>query len=245
MDLRGKVALVTGGARRVGRAVSLALAEAGCDLLITYRRSREQAESLVGEMEAMGRRAASMQVDLERDEAPAAINEAVRSRFGRLDVLVHNASIFEASAWGALSGACWRRHMRVNAEAPVMITQALTDLLVADEGGRVIHFVDIHVMGRPRRGYAAYNASKAALLEMTRSLAVELAPGITVNAIAPGVVAWAEGMSDAEREAYLARVPLGRAGGPEDAAKAAVYLARDADYVTGQVIRLDGGRWLA
>jgi pteridine reductase len=244
MQLNGKVALVTGGGRRVGRAVTLALAEAGCDCLFTYRRSGEEAASLIGEIEAKGRRAEALEVDLEAEDAASTVDGAVRSSFGRLDVLVHNASIFEASAWGEVDGETWRRHMRINAEAPVMITQALTDLLAAEEGGRVIHFVDIHVMGRPRPGYAAYNASKAALLEMTRSLAVELAPGVTVNAIAPGVVAWAEGMTEAEREAYLERVPLGTAGTSEDAAKAAVYLARDADYVTGQVIRLDGGRWL-
>lgn len=240
----GKVALVTGGARRVGRATCLALGEAGFDCIVTYRQSDTEAGSLVEALEGMGRRAWAVQLDLEADDAAETIDRAVRERVGRLDALVHNASIFERSAWGEVTGDSWRRHMRINAEGPVMITQALADLLRADGGGRVIHFVDIHVMGRPRRGYVAYNASKAALLEMTRTLAVEMAPAVTVNAIAPGVVAWAEQMSESERAAYLDAVPLQRAGTPEDAARAAVYLATDAGYITGQVIRIDGGRWL-
>jgi len=244
MELNGRVALVTGGARRVGRATCLALAEAGCDCLLTYRRSVDEAASLVDRIESMGRRAWAVEHDLEADDAAEALEAAVRERTSRLDVLVHNASIFERTGWGRVTGASWRRHMRINAESPVLATQSLSDMLRADGGGRVIHFVDIHVMGRPRRGYAAYNASKAALLEMTRTLALELAPEVTVNAIAPGVVAWAEGMSASEREAYLEATPLERAGTPGDAAKAVVFLARGADYVTGQVIRIDGGRWL-
>ena len=159
-------------------------------------------------------------------------------------MLVHNASIFQPTPWGEVTDDAWREHMTINALAPMRLTQRLGDLLGADEGGRVIHFVDIHVMGRPRKDYAAYSASKAALLDLTRTLARELAPRVTVNAIAPGVVAWAEDMSESQREAYLARTPLERAGTPEDAANAVLFLARDADYLTGEVIRVDGGRWL-
>jgi pteridine reductase len=107
-----------------------------------------------------------------------------------------------------------------------------------------VSFVDIHVLGQPLKGYVAYNVSKAALLEVTMTLAMELAPRVTVNAVAPGVVEWPESYSAKEREAYLKRVPLGRPGTPGDAARAVLFLVRDADYTTGQVLRLDGGRLL-
>ncbi len=110
--------------------------------------------------------------------------------------------------------------------------------------GRIVNFIDIHVLGEPMAGYGAYNASKAALLELTRTAAVELGPAVTVNAIAPGVVAWASDLSQEYREQYLERTPLGRAGTPDDAAEAVRWLVCDAHYCTGQVIRVDGGRWL-
>lgn len=245
MNLSGKVALITGGGRRVGRATALALAKAGCDVAITYRRSEDEAQQLAAAVAEHGRQAWTFQADFSDPGAADVLRQELLAEAGRLDVLVHNASVFEPTPWGEVKATSWQRQMMVNALSPVLLTQAFRRELAADEGGRVIHFIDIHVMGRPRKGYAAYNASKAALAEMTASLAVEMAPQVTVNAIAPGVVAWAEGMSEADRQAYLERVPLERAGTPEDAAKAVVYLARDADYVTGQTIRVDGGRWLA
>lgn len=244
MNLGGKVALVTGGARRVGRAVALRLADAGCHVAITYRGSSDEAANLVAAIEAMGRRAWAFPLDLADTHAIHPLRGDLLAAAGRLDVLVHNASVFEPTPLGQVTEAGWNRQMTINALAPLLLTQAFRAELAADEGGRVIHFIDIHVMGRPRRNYAAYNASKAALAELTATLAVDMAPQVTVNAVAPGVVAWAEGMSDAEKTAYLARVPLDRPGTPDDAARAVLYLARDADYVTGQTIRIDGGRWL-
>lgn len=244
MDLTGKVALVTGGAKRVGRAVALHLAEAGCDVAITYRSSGEEAAATAEAIERRGRRAWALRADLARAEAVEPLGRALIEATGRVDVLVNNASVFEPTAWGELEEAGWQRQMTINALSPVLLTQALGRELAANEGGRVVNFADIHVMGRPRRGYLAYEASKAALAAATESLAIELAPAVTVNAVAPGVVAWAEQIEEPEREAYLRRVPLERAGTPEDAARTVVYLARDADYVTGQVIRVDGGRWL-
>lgn len=244
MNLHGKVAMVTGGARRVGRATAIHLAQAGADVAITYRTSDEAAAETAEAIEQLGRRAWLLQADLGDVAQIEPLRDRLLEQTGRLDVLVHNASVFDATPWGTLSADDWHRQMTVNALSPVLLTQALRTELAADEGGRVIHFVDIHVLGRPRRNYTAYNASKAALVEMTASLALEMAPAVTVNAVAPGVVAWAEGMSDADRAAYLERVPLGRAGTVDDAARTVVYLARDADYVTGQIIRVDGGRYL-
>ncbi len=244
MDLQGKVALVTGGAKRVGRAVCVKLAEAGCDVAFTFFTSPDEAAELADVLRQKGRHAWPLQADLNDPLTAMKIRKQLLAQTDRLDVLVHNASVFRPTPWGKVGREAWHETMRVNVTAPVMITQALSDLLSAREGGRVVHLTDVHVMGRPRKGYAAYNASKAALAEMTRTLAVELAPKVTVNAIAPGVVAWAADMDQRQRRAYLSRVPLERAGTPDDAAAAVLFLVRDADYLTGQTIRVDGGRWL-
>jgi pteridine reductase len=244
MNLEGKVALVTGGARRVGRAVAWSLAQAGCDVAITYRKSVEDAHRLVEAIRGTGRRAWAIAADLTQPKCIAGLRSELLTSTGRLDILVHNASQFMATPWGTLTADQCHDLLAIHAVSPLLLTQALRDELAADEGGRIVHFLDVHLLGRTRAGYAAYNASKAALLELTYTLARELAPHITVNAVAPGVVDWARDMSEQQKAEYLQRVPLGRAGTPRDAADAVLYLVRDADYVTGQVLRVDGGRWL-
>lgn len=244
------VALVTGGARRVGRAVAVALAGAGYDVAVTYLTSRAEADSLVGQVRAMGQKAVAIQADQADPASPGAIVEAVRNEFGRLDALINNASIFGRSSED-IDQAELDRYFAVNARGPLLLTQACAPLLAANkpaEGstvtGHVVNMLDVHVMHQPAKGYLAYNASKAALLEITRSLALELAPRITVNGIAPGVVEWAESYTPEQREQYLRRVPLGRAGTPHDVARAVLFFVRDADYCTGEILRLDGGRSL-
>ena len=244
MDLTNRVALVTGGARRVGREIALQLAHSGCHVLITYRCSQDEANEVVDEIKALGRAAWAFQVDLGDAHVVEQVRTEVRSRTNRLDILVNNASVFEPTRWGKLSARMWHHHMTVNAMNPILITQSLRDMLSVD-GGRVINIVDTQVGGNARKDYTAYNASKAALLEATQSLALEMAPGVTVNAVSPGAVAWAEGMSEEEQTEYLARVPLGKCGSPEDVAKAVLFLVRDAPYLTGETIRVDGGRWLS
>lgn len=247
------MALVTGGARRIGRAVALALAHAGYDLAITYHTSRAQADDTVRAVTALGRRALAVHADFARPAAVTAVRRAILRRYGRLDALILNAAIFQPSPADAPHtqlAASFDRHMAVNARAPMLLTLALRDLLAASRcelqgpGGRVVAFIDAHVLAQPMQRFCAYNASKAALAQLCRSLALELAPDITLNMIAPGALAWAEGLSHAFRKRYLARVPLGRIGRPDDAAKAVLYLLRDAPYCTGQIIALDGGRLL-
>lgn len=254
-DGRGsaRVALVTGGARRVGRAVSLRLAREGFDLAVTYRSSAEQANTLAAEVAELGRRCETLQADF-ADPASAAKSVAVEvlQRFARLDALVHNASLFAECPLSDIDPAHARRMHDVNALAPLLLTRELASRLAAnfvpdrpETAGRVVAFTDIHALHRPLPRYAAYAMSKAALAQMVESLAVELAPAVTVNALAPGVVAWAEDFSQEHKRSYLQRIPLDRAGTPEDAAAAAAFLLhRDASYITGQTIRLDGGRWL-
>lgn len=250
-NLEGKVALVTGGARRVGRAIAMELANAGMDVAITYNRSHAEAAEAVAHIEKMGRRAMAIQVELAQADCAERIFEAFGARFDRLDALVNNASVFDPTALAEVTVADYDRNQAINARAPLMLIRKFAPLLGRDydpkdpgSPGRIVNFIDIHVMGEPLPGYIAYNCSKAALMEITASCAIELAPRITVNAIAPGVVEWAAAYTDEERRRYMTRVPLERPGTPRDAAAAVLYLVRDGSYCTGQIIRLDGGRFL-
>ena len=246
-----KVALVTGGARRVGRAAALQLADAGYDIALTYHHSADEAQAVAQRVEQRGRSALTIRVDLAGRDADAQVEIALRQRFDRLDALINNASMFAPTRLGELDADTYDRFQAVNARAPLMLTQRFAPWLAArfdaDEprsAGRIVNFIDIHVLGEPMPHYAAYNGSKAALMELTRTAAVDLGPAITVNAIAPGVVAWAEDFSDTYKQQYLARTPLQRAGTPDDAADAVRWLVTGAHYCTGQIIRVDGGRWL-
>ncbi|MEZ5446065.1 MAG: SDR family oxidoreductase [Gammaproteobacteria bacterium] len=246
-----QVALVTGGARRVGRAVALALAKAGMHVAITYNQSRAEADEVVTAITALGRCAFALQVRMEDVDAAEQMYRALNSRFDRLDVLVNNASIFDPSPFGTITVEQYDRNQAINARAPLMLIQKFAPMLCAhyhsddpSSPGRIVNFIDIHVMGEPLQHFAAYNSSKAALMEITSTCAIELAPRVTVNAIAPGVVAWADSYSEEMKREYMTRVPLARPGTPEDAAAAVLYLVRDAAYCTGQIIRLDGGRFL-
>jgi len=244
------VALVTGGARRVGRAICLELARAGCDVIFTYNSSEAEAASLCREIAAMGRVATSFRVDLNDQAAVDSVARQWSQTLSRLDVLVHNASVYAPSPLGSLAAEDAIRHYQVNALIPLLLSARLSPLLQASTlpgGGAIIAMGDIHAMGRPRKDFTAYTMSKAALTEMVHCLARDLAPRVRVNAVAPGVVAWPtqgyESSAD-EQAKYLRRIPLGRAGEPADAAIAVRWLALDARYVTGQVLRVDGGRWL-
>lgn len=246
------VALVTGGARRVGLAIAAELARGGCDVHLTYLRSEREAGEACGLLRGLGAAAGAHRLDLADLDAVEEFGGVFRDRFGgRLDVLVHNASVYEATPLETLSGREAARVYTVNALAPLVLTKSVAGLLRASGlvgGGAVVAMADIHAMGEhglPREGYSAYAMSKAALVEMVRTLARELAPRVRVNAVAPGVVAWPEeGLESDEalRSAYLSRVPLARAGTPDDAARAVRWLALEAGYVTGEVVRVDGGR---
>lgn len=242
-DLIGKHALVTGGAKRVGRAVALRLAQAGLDVAITYQHSKDEADLVTKEIRAMGRKAFAIQADFAQVDAARHVADKVLDAFGNLYALVNNASCFSPTPIGKVTPDDFEKNMAVNARSPMLLLQALAPALSShDTPGRVVNFVDIHVMGQPLVGYLAYNMSKAALHELTMTAAMELAPKITVNAIAPGVVAWADAYSEQDRKDYMRRVPLARPGTPEDAATAVLFLVQDADYCTGQILRLDGGR---
>ena len=247
------VALITGGAKRVGAAIATELASRGLDLILTYNTSEKEAETLAGTLaREHGVRATPIACDLTDPDAAAQACLDIARESGRLDVLVHNASTYfptpldDGVRWSAA-----RDLYAVNAGSPLCISTALAPLLRASRlagGGSVIAMADIHAMGRPRQDFAAYGMSKAGLIDLVRTLARVLAPQARANAVAPGVVAWPESgyeSDEASQTAYLSRVPLRRSGTPEDAARLVASLALDHTYINGEVIRLDGGRWLA
>jgi pteridine reductase len=243
-------AIVVGAARRVGRAVALELAARGWDLLLTVRPGGTPGAPVADECRqaaaAAGTRA---EVDLrELDLAdPDGIERFVRGADGPVDALVLSASGYGHSPFGTIAAAEAERELRVNAVAPLLLGQGFAPALAASSlrgGGAIVAFGDIHAAGRPRRSRAPYLMSKAALHAMVEALALELAPRVRVNAVLPGVVAWPDDAPEAERAAYEARIPLGRPGTPEDAACAVRALIEDMPYVTGTLLRLDGGRWL-
>ena len=236
-----RVALVTGGAKRVGRGVVVALAAAGFDVALTYHRSADDAESLVEQIRQTGRRALAIKADL-RDpaRATAAIADTVARTFGRLDLLVNNASLYAPGDLRTLTPEALRAAFAIHVESPLLLARAFEPHLRRSRG-HIVNMLDL-LAERPWPAYLGYCATKAALWNLTLGLARDLAPDVTVNGIAPGVVEWSDDYPPDQREKYLKRVPLARPGTPDDVASAVLYFATAAPYVTGQVLRLDGGR---
>jgi pteridine reductase len=241
-SLAGKAALVTGGARRVGAAIVRRLHAAGASLLIHYRDSEVDAAKLEAELNALRPKSAvRVKADLLAPIAPRALVAASSQAFGRLDILVNNASSFFAVPVGGIEASHWEELVGSNLRAPLFIAQAAAPELERRQGC-IVNIVDIHAE-RPLKGYPLYSVAKAGLAALTRSLALELAPGVRVNGVAPGAIAWPEdGQFEAgERERIVATTPLARVGAPEDIAQAVHFLAC-APFVTGQIIAVDGGR---
>ena len=240
--MEGKTALVTGGARRLGAAIARRLHAAGASVLIHYRDSEPDAAWLEGELNKLRpRSAAKVKAELLAPIAPRALVSAALDAFGRLDLLVNNASTFFPVEVGAIEASHWEELMGSNLRAPLFIAQQAAPELARHEGA-IVNVVDIHA-DRPLKGYAVYTVAKAGLAALTRSLALELAPRVRVNGVSPGAIAWPDDgqFEPAERSRILATTPLARVGSPEDIAQAVEFLAC-APYVTGQVLAVDGGR---
>jgi pteridine reductase len=243
-SLSGKVALVTGGARRVGAAIARRLHAAGANVLLHYRDSEAEAAKLESELNALrGKSASKVKAELLAPIAPRALVSAARESFGRLDILVNNASSFFPVEVGEIEASHWEELVGSNLRAPLFIAQEAAPELARYQGS-IINIVDIHAE-RPLKGYPLYSVAKAGLAALTRSLAVELAPAVRVNGVAPGAIAWPQDgqFEPAERDRILATTPLARIGSPADVAQAVHFLAC-APYVTGQIIAVDGGRSL-
>jgi len=242
MELTGKVALVTGAARRLGRAIALELARGGADIALHYHRSAEQATATGGEITALGRRAELFRADLTDPRQIQRMFAAVGAAFGRLDILVNNAAVHDRTPIQSLTARQWDAQFAVNARAAALCIRHAIALMPA--GGAIVNIADAAAM-HGRADYAAYCASKAASLALARSAARALAGrNIRVNAVSPGLALWHENVPDAEKSAVLEQIPMKRIGAPEDIAAAVLFLIRN-DYITGQDIRVDGGWHMA
>ncbi len=239
-----KVALVTGGARRVGAAIAAELHAAGFTVAVHCNRSLDDADALVARLNAERPDSAfSLKANLLEEGACERLAEKTLEHAGKLDCLVNNASSFYPTAVGEITEQDWASLVGSNLKAPVFLSQALAPALT-ESRGVIVNMVDIHARN-PLKGYSVYSAAKAGLAALTRSLARELAPEVRVNGIAPGMVMWAEPPPpEAVKKAILAKTPLGRVGSPDDVARLARYLVCDAGFVTGQIIAVDGGRSL-
>ncbi|MCL2657924.1 MAG: pteridine reductase [Betaproteobacteria bacterium] len=238
-----RVVLITGAARRVGAAIARQLHTRGCRIALHYRGSKAAAHALAESLNAA--RAGSVltvQADLLDAGALPELVETVATYFGQLDGLVNNASSFFPTPLGQIDEAEWTDLIGSNLKAPLFLAQAAAPHLCAAQGG-IVNIVDIHAE-RPLPGYALYSTAKAGLLGLTRSLAIELAPRVRVNGVAPGVIEWPEDgqFSAVERETIVDHTLLKRMGSPQDIALAVAFLLLDAPYITGQILAVDGGR---
>jgi pteridine reductase len=240
--LAGKAVLITGAAKRVGAAIARALHGAGADVILHYRQSAAEANLLASELGGLrANSVATVRGDLLATATLPALVESAQRAFGRLDILVNNASTFYPTVIGEIDERQWDDLIGPNLKAPLFLAQAAaTPLKLAR--GLILNIVDIHGM-RPLRRHPVYSVAKAGLIMLTRSLARELGPHIRVNAIAPGPVMWPESGADEElQRKILERTALKRPGSPEDIARAALFFAANAPYVTGQILAVDGGR---
>ncbi len=239
----GKTVLITGAAKRVGRSIARELHAAGANIVVHYRLAAEAAEALVGELNALRpESAACFQTDLLDHTALPGLVDFTLARFQRLDALVNNASSFFPTPLASIDETAWDDLIGSNLKAPLFLTQAAAPHLKAAHGA-VVNITDIHAE-RPLAGFPLYCAAKAGLLGLTRALAIELAPEVRVNAVAPGPILWPEDTSfdNAARDHIIDHTLLKRSGSPQDIARTVRFLLNDAPYVTGQVINVDGGR---
>jgi pteridine reductase len=244
--VQGKVVLITGGAKRVGAAICRCLHASGANLMLHYRASAGEARLLQAELNrARADSVALIQADLLEIKALPSLVEQTVQRFGRLDALVNNASSFYASPVGEITSAVWEDLMGTNLRAPLFLAQAAAPALRRAQGA-VVNIADIHAE-RPLKNYVVYSVAKAGLVALTRSLARELAPDVRVNAVAPGPILWPDDASfdEVSRQRIIAHTLLKREGSPDDIARAVRFLLAEASYVTGEMIRVDGGRHVA
>jgi pteridine reductase len=237
-----KVALVTGGAVRLGRAIALGLAEAGYDLVVHYNSSAGPARDALERVEALGRRAVTVQADLGSGEGARKLASAAEAAFGRVDLLVNSAATFERADLMQVDEESWDQVMDVNLKAPFLTVQATADMLRSCRGN-VVNLVDLSAF-QPWTRYPHHSVSKAGLMHLTKILARVMAPHVRVNAIAPGAVLPPDDFPEEERAREVERTPVGHLGTPEDIVRTVLFLA-GSPFMTGEVVVVDGGRGLS
>ena len=241
MELRGRTALVTGAAKRVGRAIALAIAGRGADVVIHYKSSASEAHETVEAVQRLGQRAVAIQADLaEPAEVETLADRAVRA-CGKVDVLVNSAAIFRRAPLEDLTVQDWEQFLRVNLTGPFWLARRLGLLMRRQGAGKIINIADVAGI-KPWADFLPYSVSKGMLITMTQGLAKALAPEVQVNAVVPGTVLLAEEYGEKERESIVRGTPLKRIGDPVDIAKTVLFLVEGSDFITGQVVVVDGGR---
>jgi pteridine reductase len=244
MELRGRWALVTGAAKRVGRAIARELATRGMHVVVHYNTSQPEAAAAVKELEGLGVQAVAVRADLARADDVRALAEAAEARSGGIAVLVNSASNYFRVPFDDLTEEVWDASLDVNLKGPFLLSWRLGRAMRARGAGRIVNITDWSGE-RPYRSYLPYTVSKAGLICLTKALAKELAPEVAVNAVSPGPVLAPEDMSDAEKQAITRATPLRRFGSPEDVARCVRFLVEEAEFTTGAVFLVDGGRLIA
>ena len=239
MDLAGRVAVVTGGAVRVGRAVVLGLAAAGADVFVHYGRSGEAAEATAAEVEQLGVRVAIGSVDLAQPEDATAIIQRAEAALGTVSLLVNSASAFPSDTMGDLDLATWQETLDLTLSSPVFTTRAFAERLPPGLEGAVVNITDARTT-RPYRKHFSYLVARGGIDTFTRAAALQLAPSVRVNAVALGVILPPEGQEDSYEHRLAARLPLARVGGNDPVVDTVLFLMRN-DFITGEIIRVDGG----
>ncbi|MBI4433091.1 MAG: SDR family oxidoreductase [Candidatus Omnitrophica bacterium] len=240
MQLRGKTALVTGGAKRVGRQIALKLAQKGVHILIHYNHSRSEAESTATEIHALGVKATLFQADLTQPSQIQTMLEEIHRQIPSVDILVNSASAYYKTPLKEVKESDWDLFLDANLKAPFLLSKDIGLKMAGAAGGKIINIADWSGF-RPYRDFAPYCASKGGLITLTKSLARDLAPKVLVNAIAPGPILPPPDMGQAEKEAIAKTTALGRWGAPEDIANATTFLLEN-DFINGSVLVVDGGR---
>jgi len=242
--LASKVALVTGAARRIGAEIARTLHHAGMNIVLHYHASEEEAVTLCQQLNRKRDHSSiAVRADLQESGSEKALVQQAVEPWKRLDVLVNNASRFYRTAIGKVTEYAWNDLINSNLRAPFFLAQTAAPFLAATQGC-IVNITDIHAE-HPLRDYSVYCISKSGLLMMTKSLAKELGPLVRVNAVAPGAILWPEGeniLSEMEKQKIIEQTALQRPGGPQHIAKAVLFFVRDAEYITGQVLNVDGGR---
>lgn len=246
MDLEGKNALVTGSAKRVGRRTALRLAESGANVAVHYRTSEQEASDAVEELRSKGVDSLAVEADLrDLDEIDLLIDSVVEE-FGGLDVLVNNASVFLRTPLGTVTEEDWELNLDVNLRAPFFTSQRAVQEMNGDGdvAGKIVNIADWSGF-RPYEGYLPYCVSKAGVIALTKGLAKEAAPEVTVNAVAPGPVMLPPDFTEQDKQEIVERTPLQRIGSPDDIAEGVAFLLEGSDFLTGAIIPIDGGRLIA
>jgi pteridine reductase len=240
----GKIALVTGAARRVGKAIALTLANRGAHVVITYNTSEAEALATLGEIEARGVQGMALKGNITRRGDVDGIVRQVIERFGRIDILVNNASNYYQTPFDTLTEAQWDDLVGTNLKGTFLVSKRVGDEMLKAGSGKIINLADWAGF-RPYKDYIPYCVAKAGVIALTKALAKTLAPHIQVNAVAPGPVMPSEDFSDSQRQAIIRATPLKRIGSPRDVAQTVVFLVEGSDFLTGAIIPVDGGRLIA